>query len=120
MSSPNQGYPAPVVALEDLPNVPTGPAPGSAPRRTGDPETLRAAYWLLRRHAESYRATTGFRRARERWEASGRSDAVTERKLLVHEWYARGIEAAARDLAEVLGVPEHEIEPLDETEAGRG
>ena len=50
--------------------------------------TLTAAYWKLHDHAEGYRNTKVFR----------------------HEWYARGIEAAARDIAELLGVPEHEIE----------
>lgn len=56
---------------------------------------LTAAYWHLRDHADGYRA------------ASPPEGAGSHR---LHGWYARGIEAAARDLAELLGVEECEIE----------
>lgn len=76
-------------------------------------QTLRETYWKLREHASAYRDTRGFRTARERWEASGRSDDRLYTKTVTHEFYARGIEAAAREVAELLGVAEHEIEPVD-------
>lgn len=70
---------------------------------------LRQAYWALREHASGYRATAVFRTTRERWE-SDRSDRRAYEKHVVHEFYARGVEAAARTVAELLGEPEHEIE----------
>jgi hypothetical protein len=76
-------------------------------------EALREAYWGLRDHAETYRATNVYRKARERWEASDRSDERLFHKASIHEHYARGVGAAARDIAEMLGVPEHEIERDD-------
>lgn len=72
---------------------------------------LTAAYWKIRQHADAYRATKGYQRAQERWEASGRRDDELMHKLSIHVHYARGIEAAAREVAEMLGIPEHEIEP---------
>lgn len=56
---------------------------------------LTGVYWHLRDHADGYRA------------ASPTSDAASHR---LHGWYARGIEAGARDLAGLLGVEECEIE----------
>jgi hypothetical protein len=76
---------------------------------------LTAVYWRLRRHADAYRDTTGYRRAQERWEQSGRRDTELLHKLSVHVNYARGIDAAAREVADMLGIPEHEIEPVDST-----
>lgn len=67
------------------------------------------AYWKLRQHAESYRATPIFQRTRDAWQGN-RTDSRLYEKHVIHEFYARGVEAAARDLAELLGVPEHEIE----------
>lgn len=79
-----------------------------------DPTTraaLTAAYWKLREHASSYRSAAPVRKVYERWENSGRKDQQLGRVVTVHEWFARGVEAAARDIAEMLGTPEHEIEP---------
>lgn len=76
--------------------------------RTAD-AVLQQAYWALREHASSYRGAQVFRRARERWEAD-RDDERKYSRYVIHEWYARGIEAAARDIAELMGVPEFEID----------
>lgn len=75
-----------------------------------DPATLRAAYWKLREHASSYRNTRAFRTTYDRWQAN-RDDPRAYQKHVIHEFYARGIEWAARDIAELLGMPEHEIDP---------
>jgi phage terminase large subunit-like protein len=72
---------------------------------------LTAAYWNLRRHADEYRDTAGFRKAHERWQAN-REDQRIYTKAAIHEFYAKGIEAAAREIAAMLGIPEHEIEPI--------
>lgn len=72
-------------------------------------QALTTAYWKLREHASAYRGTKGMRMARERWEAN-RDDHRLYAKAVIHEFYARGVEAAAREIAELLGVPEHEIE----------
>lgn len=71
-------------------------------------KTLNSAYWKLREHASGYRSAEVFRRAMEAYEED-RSDPVKCRRAMNHEWYARGIEAAARTIAELLGVPEHEL-----------
>ena len=71
---------------------------------------LRQAYWALREHASGYRGADVFRRAMEVYVAD-RGDPLKARNALLHEWYARGLEAAARTVAELLGEPEHEIEP---------
>ncbi|MGC5019030.1 hypothetical protein [Micromonospora sp. DT47] len=76
---------------------------------------LRDAYWKLRQHADAYRNTNGYRRAQERWEQSGGRDDELLHKLSIHVHYARGIEAAAREIAEMLGVPEHEIDEPETT-----
>ncbi|MFI2663247.1 hypothetical protein [Micromonospora carbonacea] len=76
--------------------------------------TLTHLYWHLRRHADEYRATAAFRKAHERWNAN-RDDQRLYAKAAVHEFYVRGVEAAARDVAALLGVPEHEIERETET-----
>jgi hypothetical protein len=81
-------------------------------------ETLREAYWKLREHASAYRSTAGFRRSYEAWQAD-RDDPRAYQKHVVHEFYAKGIEAAAEDIAEMLGVPEHEIEPAGIRGGGR-
>lgn len=72
---------------------------------------LNTAYWKLREHASGYRGADAFR---ERMEAyrENRDDHLKARKALTHEFYARGIEAGARTVAELLGVPEHEIEEV--------
>jgi len=84
-------------------------------------QALRSAYWKLREHASSYRGADAFRRVVERYEASDRDERLY-RGVVIDEWYARGIEAAARDVAELLGIEEYDIEGerADELEAGRG
>jgi hypothetical protein len=69
---------------------------------------LTDAYWKLREHASAYRGTKQFRKTYEAWQ-DNRDDPRAYQKHVVHEFFARGIEAAARDVAELLGVPEHEI-----------
>lgn len=64
-------------------------------------EALRAAYWMLRGHAATYRSTDVFARR----QASFRADpdnVVFARGATRDEWYARGIEAAGDDLAKLL------------------
>lgn len=105
-------------AAEQIEDSPEGHAAGfadavmelvpDAERQGHDALTL--AYWKLRRHAAAYRATTAFERTRDAWQAN-RDDARLYQKHVIHEFYARGIEAAAREIAEMLGVPEYEIEP---------
>lgn len=70
---------------------------------------LRRAYEHLRTHAREYRGTKAFRETRARWELSDRRDDAAGRRAHIHEFFARGIEAGARDLAELLGTPEHEL-----------
>lgn len=74
---------------------------------------LRQAYWALREHASGYRGAKAFRETQARWEAD-RTDQRAYSRANAHEFYARGIEAAARTIAEtiaeLLGEPEHEIE----------
>lgn len=69
---------------------------------------LTMAYRKAREHASSYRGTRQFRRHMEAYRED-RSDPLKARKALVHEFYARGIESAARDIADLLGVPEHDL-----------
>jgi hypothetical protein len=71
-------------------------------------EALRAAYWKLRGHASSYRSTGVFAR-RQDWFRSDPDNAVAARGAARDEWYARGIEAAADDLAELLAA-EYEVQ----------
>jgi hypothetical protein len=72
-------------------------------------QALREAYWKLREHASGLRATEVYRKASERREGTlGESPAHQRYRWL--EATARGIEDGARDLAELLGVPENEIE----------
>jgi hypothetical protein len=80
------------------------------------PAALRVAYWKLREHASGYRGAEVFRRSMEAYQAD-RSDPLKARKALTHEFYARGIEAAARTVAELLGEPEHEIQEGGPTHA---
>lgn len=70
---------------------------------------LEDAYRHLWRHAHDYRDARVFRRANERWQAN-RDDERARVQAAVHRSFARGIEAGARDLAALLGVPEHEID----------
>jgi hypothetical protein len=80
--------------------------------REAAPAALRTAYWKLREHASGYRSTDVFRRRQEQFRADP-DNAVLARGAVRDEWYARGIEAAARTVAELLGEPEHEIEGGD-------
>jgi hypothetical protein len=75
--------------------------------------TLHAAYWKLREHASAYRSTKGFRSAMASWEADRHNDQRYASAVL-HEWFARGIERAAQEIADLIGVPEHEIEPTQQ------
>lgn len=77
--------------------------------RAGNDAVLRLVYRTIRRHAATYRDTRQFR-AQTQACRDDRNDPVAARRALSHEFYARGIEAAARDIAELLGVPECEID----------
>jgi hypothetical protein len=69
------------------------------------------AYWKLREHASALRSTTVYRKASERAEGAGTLTHAYQRYLWL-EATARGIEDGARDLAELLGIEENEVEPL--------
>lgn len=80
---------------------------------------LSEAYWRLREHALGLRSgfvyTNAQERAREAAEASREgmatgSDGRWREKALGLRSYARGVDGAARHIAEMLGVEEHEIE----------
>lgn len=99
-----------------------------AARDCPDPaETLRSAYWKLRGHASSYRSTDVFARRLASYRADP-DNAVFARGATRDEWYARGIEAAADDLVELLeleydaGVDPDEPQPAaaPAPEAGAG
>lgn len=82
---------------------------------------LRAAYWKLREHASGLRSTEGYRRCAERAEYEQGDNARDFQRYRWLEATARGIEDAAQDIAEMLGVEECEIEPrADELERGAG
>lgn len=74
---------------------------------------LRAAYWKLRQHASAKRSTRQYRQWQEmrddRRETDQRRGHAADMLRRI-EMRARGIEDAAADIAELLGVPEHEIE----------
>ncbi|MET8278254.1 hypothetical protein [Micromonospora sp. NPDC005174] len=72
--------------------------------------TLRAAYWKLREHATGYRNANAYQRAQE---LAKSGDPRNERHAAMHRAFARGIEAAGEDIAAMLGIPEHEIEPVE-------
>lgn len=74
--------------------------------------SLRYTYAYVRHHAETYRQAGPATRARAA-SAADPLNARAERQLTVHTWFERGLQAAARDLAELLDVPEHEIECWD-------
>lgn len=75
-------------------------------------QALREAYWKLREHASGLRATEVYRKASERREGTlGESPAHQRYRWL--EATARGIEDGARDIAELLGVEEYDIESPD-------
>lgn len=70
---------------------------------------LRHLYWQLREHASAYRDSDPVRQARQRWEENPDDPrACTEH--VGHEFYALGVEAAAREISELMGEPEHEID----------
>lgn len=77
-------------------------------------DVLRGAYWELRDHAAGYRNAELFRRTYNAWQAN-RDDPRAYRRHIIHEFFARGIEAAAQDLAEslakILGIPESVLDP---------
>lgn len=64
-------------------------------------DTRRQAYWTLSEHASGYRSTDVFRRRREHF-AADPDNAVLARGVARDEWYARGIEAAARTVAALI------------------
>jgi hypothetical protein len=82
-------------------------------------QALRSAYWKLREHASGYRGADAFRRVLERYEASDRDERLY-RGVVLNEWFARGIEAAASDVADLLGVEEYDIEGERGDELERG
>jgi hypothetical protein len=71
-------------------------------------QALSEAYWRIREHASGYRGTELFQRTRERWEASGRHDKDALVKVVTHEFFARGIESAADEVAALLGLDEND------------
>ncbi|MFF0822372.1 hypothetical protein ACFYUR_18580 [Micromonospora haikouensis] len=73
--------------------------------------TLTHLYWKLHDHAAGYRATTGYTRSQERAKTGGERD---KRQAAMHRAFARGLEAAGEDIANMLGVLEHEIQPIPE------
>lgn len=74
---------------------------------------LTFAYRQLRKHADGYRDTDLYRLHQER----RYENPVIEHRATFDRGFARGIEAAARDMALLLGVDESEISTL---EADRG
>lgn len=72
-------------------------------------KTLIEAYWKLRDHAAGYRDADLFKKRQARWEGD-RNNSEYYHQYMIHEFYARGLEWAARDIAEMLGVTEPEIE----------
>lgn len=84
----------------------TDPAADPAAR-----EALTVAYWKLREHATGYRNANAYQRAQER---ARDGDANDRKQAAMHRAFARGIEAAGEDIAAMLGVPEHEIEPISQ------
>lgn len=80
----------------------------ATPEKDRAADAIRAAYWKLQRHAVSYRGTDTFQRRQTAHRAAPRNPELA-RGAARDEWYARGIEAAARDLAEILEA-EHETD----------
>lgn len=72
---------------------------------------LTAAYWNIREHVTLYRNSQEFLEAHRETFAKPQDPQLFQR-YIAHEFYARGIEWAARDIATMLGVPESEIKPL--------
>lgn len=70
---------------------------------------LTEAYWKLRQHASGLRSTKVYRKASERAEGTLHESPAYQRYRWL-EATARGIEDAAQDIAEMLGIAEHEIE----------
>ena len=75
-------------------------------------QALREAYWKLRSHASELRDTEVYRKASERKEGTLHESPAYQRYRWL-EATARGIEDGARDLAELLGVEECDIESPD-------
>ncbi len=74
-------------------------------------DALRAAYWHLRGHASSYRGTDVFKRRQVAFRAQP-DNPVLARGAMRDEWYARGIEAAADDIAEIITLDyEADVDP---------
>lgn len=81
---------------------PSPPEPVTIKAESTPPvEALRAAYWHLRGHASSYRGTDVFKRRQAAFRAQP-DNPVLARGAMRDEWYARGIEAAADDIAEIV------------------
>jgi hypothetical protein len=68
------------------------------------------AYRRIRKHADDYRAADAYQRSQERAKTGDHRD---QRQAAMHRAFARGIEAAGEDIAALLGIPEHEIEPVE-------
>lgn len=86
---------------------------------------LTAAYWKLREHASALRSTFVYTRAQERFEEAREAEREGLAMASDRRWretYARlrghaaGIESAARDIADMLGIEENEVDPLADAE----
>lgn len=94
---------------------------GDTPNTPDQPEvdvrkqTLVEVYWKLREHADNYRNTAMFKKTYANWQAE-RDDKRAYQRHVIHEFYVRGIELGARDVAAMLGVPENEIERPEKRE----
>lgn len=67
------------------------------------------AYWKLRDHADEYEGTAGVQRIYAEARESEPGSRI-RRTAGVHRSYTSGLRHGAMDLAEMLGVPECEIE----------
>jgi len=95
-----------------------------AAEQRGRRQALIEAYWKLLDHADGLRDTETYRRfMRDRADESLPSQLrdSADRAIRAVRGKCRGLEAGARDLAGMLGVPEHEIErPLGTSEVTDG
>lgn len=74
-------------------------------------QALRHAYAVVRRHATTYRDSAAALAAKIG------NDERARRTASVHRWYAAGLDAAARDIADMLGTDESDL--ADEFETAR-
>ncbi|MER7167003.1 hypothetical protein ABT336_13175 [Micromonospora sp. NPDC000207] len=74
--------------------------------------TLTHLHWQIRRRANEFQAAKAYQRTQERGRTGNERDS---RHAAMHRAFARGIESAGEGIAAMLGVPEHEIEPVPDT-----